>query len=95
MPGGPAPNAEAARLEFFERSFIDTRLCVDHLWSGVEARPLHGNVCSEALVEDAGDDTKERGPETRSSGRATHEREPVTVEREQRGHHALHPGSRL
>jgi hypothetical protein len=82
MPGGPASNAEPARLELFERSFIDTRLCVDHLWSGVEARTLHGCVRSKAFVEDAGDDTQERGPETRASGCATHERQPVTVERE-------------
>jgi hypothetical protein len=95
MPGGPASNAEAARLEFFERSFVDTRLCVDHLRSGVEARTLHSGVCSEAFVEDAGDDAQECGPETRASGRATHERQPVVVERQQRRHHALHPGSRL
>src|SRR6476469_7569970 len=95
MPGGPASNAEATRLELFERSFIDARLCVDHLWSGVESRTVHSNVCSEAFVEDAGDDTEECGPETRASGGATHERQPVTVEREQRRHHALHPGSRL
>ena len=58
------------------------RLRVDHLWSGVEARALHGGFRRKALVEDAGDDTQERGPETRSPGCATRERQAVSVERE-------------
>ncbi len=58
-------------------------------------RPVDRLLRCQPLVEDAGADGDERGPEPGAARRADRKREPVRVERERRRHHALHPLTRL
>jgi hypothetical protein len=89
------PDREPASLEFVQRSFVHAGLGVDDVGSGVEAWTFHGSFRRQTFVEDSADDSQERSPESRSSGRPRRERQTVDVERQQRRHHALHPRSRL
>ncbi len=46
---------------------------------------------AESLVEDSGRDAHERGAKPGPAGRADREQEAVSIERDARRHHALHP----
>jgi hypothetical protein len=54
----PAPDRAAAPLELIEGTFVNARLRVDDVGSGVEARALSGSSRRQPFVEDAGDDSQ-------------------------------------
>ncbi len=75
----PVPTADraAARFQLLERLLVDTRLGIDQLGRGVEARACDRLLGVEALVEDAAEDGRERRPQARRARRSDRELEAV------------------
>ena len=70
---------------------VEAGLHVDDVSRGVDPRAVDRVLRQEPLVEDAREHLRERRPQARSPRRAGREHEPVTVDGDRGGHHALHP----
>src|SRR6185312_10292002 len=91
MLRGPAAHLDSRALELSECLLVDAGLGIDDRPCAVEPRPFDRGYRVEPLVENAGGDADECGPEARSAGRADGQSDTVRADRHAWRHHALHP----